>query len=63
MIAFQTTIHAKAIIQIIEVAEKYSQFNKYSIVNQGNTQKNHSKNVIIITPAIQKLLNCHTNIK
>jgi hypothetical protein len=54
IIAFQTTIHANAITHIIDVAEKYSQFNKYSKLNHGKTPKNHNKNVIIIIPAIQK---------
>gem|GEM_PF-4775961 len=39
------------------MAEKYSQFNKYKKLNPGNTQKNQSKNVIIIIQAIQKEAN------
>jgi hypothetical protein len=62
-IAFHTTIHHRAIIQIILVAEKYSFFIMYNKLNHQNTQKNHSKNVIIIILAIEKLLNCHTSKK
>ena len=60
MIAFQTTIPARAITQIILVALKYSFFKRYKIVNPGNTQKKPNKNVNIITPPIAKLLNCAT---
>jgi hypothetical protein len=63
IIAFQTTIHQRAITHIILVAEKYSHLSKYKILNQGNTHINQSKNVIIIIHAIQKLPNCHTNNK
>ena len=63
IIAFHTTIQARAITQIIEVAEKYSFFTRYKNVKPGQTQKNQSKKVIIITQAIQKLANCHTKTK
>ena len=63
IIAFHTTIHQRAITQIILVAEKYSFFIKYRILNQGKTHRNHSKKVIIIIHAIQKEENCHTRSK
>gem|GEM_PF-1988166 len=63
IIAFPTTIPAKAITHIILVALKYWLSNKNNPVNRGITQKNPSKNVIIIFPHILKLLNCATIIK
>ena len=55
--AFPTTIHAKAITPIIDVALKYSPWIKYNKAYPGKTPKNHNKNDIIITHHIPKLLN------
>jgi len=52
MMAFPTTIHAKAITQIIDVAEKYSFVDRKSSVNPGKTPINPSKNETIIVPPI-----------
>ena len=63
IIEFQTTIQARAITHIIDVAEKYSLLNIYNKENQGNTHINQSKNAIIIIHATLKFLNCHTRSK
>jgi hypothetical protein len=42
------------------VALKYSFFNRYNILNQGNIPKNQSKKGSITIQAILKLLNCPT---
>jgi len=60
IIEFQTTIQARAIIHIIEVAEKYSFFIRYKKLKPGHTPKKPSKNVSIIIQPILKLLNCAT---
>jgi len=63
MIEFHTTIHARAMIHIIEVAEKYSLLKRYKSVNHGKIQKKPSKKAIIIIPATLKFLNCPTSNK
>jgi len=56
----QATIQAKLITHIIQVALKYSFFNKYNIEKPGKIPKNQSKNGSITIQATEKLLNCHT---